>query len=283
MKRLFFPGCTFATAAGYATSVAAVAEVLELPLIELPDWNCCGATAYFSLNELPALMLPARNLALAENLGAEEVITPCNACLATSAKARQKLLKHQSLFEKVNWALAEDRLQLFNPPRLIHLLDLFLEEKTRLLIKVALKRPLKDITVAAYYGCQYSRPPFWAGRDPENPNGLERLAALTGAKVIDLSSKTACCGATQAVIHSEIARRMVKKIVLEARYKGADLIVTLCPLCQFNLETLQLQGHLRRQLPVIFFSQLIGLALGLEFEALGLKRLLIPFEPAVGF
>ncbi|WP_456434425.1 heterodisulfide reductase-related iron-sulfur binding cluster [Thermosulfuriphilus sp.] len=116
MKRLLYPGCTFKTAVGYAPSFAILAETLDLELFELPDWNCCGATAYPSLNELPSLALGGRNLALAEDMGAEEIFTPCNACLATLGKDRERLLGDEETREKVNLALLEEGLQVTRPP-----------------------------------------------------------------------------------------------------------------------------------------------------------------------
>ncbi|WP_456434426.1 heterodisulfide reductase-related iron-sulfur binding cluster [Thermosulfuriphilus sp.] len=148
------------------------------------------------------------------------------------------------------------------------------------LIKESLRRPLKTLRVAPYYGCQYSRPSLRVEDDAEYPQGLDALVLSLGAEVINFSSKAACCGAAQAITHEDVARRLVKKIILEARHKGADLIVTICPLCQFNLEVLQLRAGLRRNLPVIFFSQLIGLALGLPEEGLGFEKLLIPLQVA---
>ncbi len=279
MKYVFYPGCTLKTAAGYEESINATLNVLGLSIPEVEDWNCCGATAYFSLDELVALVLPARVMAIAEEMGAEVIATPCNACYATLRKARAILADEEGLKEKVNMALGEEDKRYRGKVRVRHLLDYYLDPEIHAQWKDRITHPLDSLKVAPYYGCQYSRPQVEDEDHPESPRALDRFLETLGCQVVDFSSRTACCGAAQMMAHRDACEPLVKRIINDAKQKGAHLIVSICPLCQFNLEAFQEQFHIE-EIPVVFFTQLLGLAMGLSEKELGLSKLLVPFKGA---
>ncbi len=278
MKALFYPGCTLKTAAGYEESINAVNRVLDIEWPEVEDWNCCGATAYFSLDELVSLVLPARNIAKADEAGVDWIITPCNACYATLRKAKEILADDLDLREKVKVALSEENLYYRGRVGIKHILDYYLLPDVFDKIKSSVVKPLYEMSVACYYGCQYTRPvTFDVDDNPENPRKLDSLMESLGAEVVDFTAKTYCCGAAQMVTHEEACLKLVNRIITDAKNKGADVIVTLCPLCHFNLElgASKLGGE---SIPVLFFTQLMGLAFGLNRKELGFKKLLIPAD-----
>ena len=277
MKAVFYPGCTLSTAAGYKESIEQVNRVLQVELPEVDDWSCCGATAYFSLDELVALVLPARNIAIAERDGYDWIVTPCNACYATLRKAKAILADNEDLRQKAKQALEEEGLSYRGKPFIRHLLDFYLLPEVFEKVKENVVKPLTGLRVAPYYGCQYSRPQVGDETDDaENPVNLDRLLEALGAEVVDYSAKTACCGAAQMVAHEDGCLKLVNRIVKAAQQKGADAIVAICPLCQFNVETAQ--KKLGYNIPVVFFTQLMGLAFGIPHVNLGMKKLLIPAD-----
>ena len=280
MKTVFYPGCTLKSAAGYQESIEAVLEALEMEVPEVEDWNCCGATAYFSLDEMAALVLPARVMAIAEEMGADQVVTPCNACYATLRKARAILAEEEDLKEKVNKALGIEGKLYRGRIQVRHLLDFFMEPQVRDTWKARIQRPLKELSVAPYYGCQYTRPQTDGEDHPERPVTLDSFLEDLGARVVDFTAKTYCCGAAQMVAHEDACLPLVKRILLDARQKGAQAVVAICPLCQFNLDAPQAKLNIG-EMPVVYFTQLLGLAMGLEERNLGLKKLLVPFKVAL--
>ena len=274
MNAVFYPGCTLKTAAGYKESIVAVNNVLDVGWPELDDWNCCGATAYFSVDELLALVLPARNIAKAEEEGFDTIVTPCNACYATLRKAKAILSENMDFREKVKTALEEESLKYRGNVKIRHILDYYMQPEVMEKVKSSVVKPLSSLKVACYYGCQYTRPIVGDEEDhPEVPTHLDELMSFLGAEVVDYTAKTYCCGAAQMVVHEDACTRLVKRIVLDAKRKGADAIVTICPLCQFNVETAQ--SRIGENIPVLFFTQLMGLAFGIPEKELGLKKLII--------
>ena len=277
MRAVFYPGCTFKTSAGYLESYEEINKLLNIELPELDDWNCCGATALFSVDELLSLVFPARNIAKAEKLNFDTILTPCNACYATLRKAKYILATDGNLRSKVQSVLEEEDLKYRGNIRIMHLLDYYLTDEILGRIKEKKTRDLSHIKVACYYGCQYTRPVVGEETDhPEFPSNLDRLALQLGVRVVDFTAKTYCCGASMMVIHKKECTNLMRKIIMDAKNKGADLIVSICPLCQFNLEIAM--DDLGESIPVIFFTQLIGLALGIGGDRLGFDKLLVPVE-----
>jgi heterodisulfide reductase subunit B len=275
----FFPGCAYATAAGYRESVEAVNRRLGIELVELSDWNCCGATSMFSLNQDDALILAGRLFALAEAQGHEQILTVCNACYTTLRKAGQMLAENPRELARVNEGLSREDLRLSNLVPVRHYLEILYEDVPPEAWSAARSAYTGRIRVAAYYGCQLTRP--WEDLDHgERPSLLDRFLSRVGFQAVDHSARTICCGASHALPYTKDCQPMIRRIVEEARRRGAHLISTLCPLCQFNLDSLQKPSD-ALPIPVPYFSQLAGLVLGIPTQALGLDKLLISAEAVI--
>ncbi len=280
MKYGFFPGCSYKGAAGYKESTEAVSRLLGIELVEIRDWNCCGATSYWSTQSLEAYVLPARIMALAEKQGVAEIVNVCNACYFTLRKAHERLARDNDLNQKVNLALAEEGLKYTGNLNIRHFMEVIVNDLNPDDIKKHIKKDLSGLVVAPYYGCQLNRP--WADiDDAHHPVLMDRLIEMVGARPLkNYSAKTECCGAAHMVAHRDLCLPLNKRIVQDAVNKGAQTICTLCPLCQFNVDASQHKPGLMK-LPVIFFTQLIGLAFGLSEKDLKLQKLLTPFKMAV--
>ncbi len=272
----FFPGCAYQTAAGYQESVQAVCEQLGVELKEIEDWNCCGATASFSRNQDQALLLAGRLFALAARSGFGEIITICNACYSTLKKAAKIFKDCGDLLKKVNQGLKAEGLQFEHPQPVRHLLEVIVRDRDKLNWPGGGHRLPDSIKVATYYGCQLTRPwqPIPQALRPEL---MEDLFSTVGLDTVDHSAKTLCCGASHAVAYADQCHVLVKRIVNEIRAKGGNLIATICPLCQFNLDQGQ-TGRSADRIPVAYFTQVLGLALGVNPDRLGLEKLLVPFK-----
>ncbi len=277
-KYLYYPGCSMETSArAYGLSIAKVASHLGINLEEIDDWNCCGATEYFSINPIPAYSLIARNLALATQQanGTRTVIAPCSACYLNLAKADYYMAERPALGEKVNEALAAGGLS-YTPGTLIirHLLDVIIHDIGLARIKQLVTRPLHGLRVAPYLGCMVPRPDYYhRWSDHERPIELDVLLKALGAEVIDFPLKTACCGGHMTHIGPETAFELLRRLISSAAQYQADLMVTVCPMCQLNIDAYQ--GEMNRhfgtnyRMPIVFFTQLMGLAFGIEAKELG--------------
>jgi len=275
----FFPGCAYATAAGYRESVDTVNRQLGIELVEIPDWNCCGATSVFSLNQDDALILAGRLFALAQAQGHEQILTVCNSCYTTLRKAGQMLAQSQTELSRVNVRLSAEGLTLNRLLPVRHYLEILYEDVPADAWSAGRPGYIGRLKVAAYYGCQLTRP--WADLDhAERPALLDRFFSRLGFQAVDHSARPVCCGASHALPYEKDCRPMIRRIVEEARRRGAHFISTLCPLCQFNLDSLQKSGE-APPIPVPYFSQLAGLALGIPPQQLGFGKLLIPAENVI--
>jgi heterodisulfide reductase subunit B2 len=278
----FFPGCSQETAAGYAESLDAVCQALGLELPELPGWECCGASTFFSLDSDEALVRVARTLALAERQGAEQIVTGCNGCYSTLNKGRKMILSSQEVRGRVQEELRKENLHLSTPVPVIHLLEVLARDVPPETWDLAIEngqrqsRPEERLSVASYYGCLFSRVPGNPD-DPQHPAMLDDLLARLGFEVVDHGAKTACCGASHMLPHGQATRGLVQRIIRTMQDRGATVAATICPLCQFNLDSGQ-RGLDLAPMPVLFVTQLIGLALGLSPARLGLNKLLVRIE-----
>jgi len=287
MRYFYYPGCSLkGTGRSYEESLLAVFEALGVATTELPQWNCCGATAYMSVNELEAFALAARNLALAANGGEGEptcIIAPCNACYLALVKAQRYLRDDPAVGKSVRDALAESGLTYDDRILVRHPLDVLVNDVGVKALEAKARRPLEGLTIACYYGCQIVRP--YAKFDDEyNPMSMDAILRSLGAETIDWPLKSRCCGASLTGTIERAGLALSHILLTEARKRGADVVATCCPLCQFNLECYQRRMRQRFQddvrMPVAYFTQLIGMALGLETEALGLQRTMAPAVPA---
>ncbi len=273
MKYGFFPGCAYHTAAGYRQSLEAVCSRLGIELNEIPDWTCCGATVFFSIDKFKALALAGRIFALARKSGFDEIVTGCNACYTTLRKAACIFSEDKETLDSINERLARQELKADGDMKIRHFLEILVDDVP----EDVWQGNAFDMRVAAYYGCQLTRP--WADLDDsERPAILERFIERIGFLPVEHSAKTLCCGASHAVPYAKACLPMISRIVNGIRDKEAEIVTTICPMCQFNLDAGMKNGKALPSIPVTFFTQLAGLSLGIDPSALGLDKLLVPFK-----
>ncbi|MBI5302548.1 MAG: CoB--CoM heterodisulfide reductase iron-sulfur subunit B family protein [Chloroflexi bacterium] len=291
MKYSVFPGCSLEKGAAgfpYWQSTLAVTPPLGIELTEVDDWNCCGATEYIALNRMAAYALVARNLALAARMDHfTEMIAPCSACYLNLCKADTYLTEDASLATKVNLALAEAGLQ-YKPGSIKtrHLLDVIVNDVGYAAVAQRVTRPLKGLRIAPYYGCLIGRPAFYGQvDDPEYPTALDKLLKVLGAEVVDYPMKAHCCGGHMTQISESVAFDLIQRLVKGAADYNADMIVTVCPMCQLNLDGFQ--GAMNRfyksnyHVPVLYFTQMMGLAFGMNAATLGIGSEIVDARPAL--
>jgi heterodisulfide reductase subunit B len=283
MKYAYYPGCSLEkNAAAYHNSTLAISAPLGLELEEIEDWNCCGATEYFAINRLAAYSLVARNLALAEKqCGKLDLVAPCSACFLNLSKVDAQLQEDPSLADKVNRSLAEANLHYKSgsvKPR--HLLQVIMDDIGLDAIKAQVTKPLQGLRIAPYYGCMIVRPGYLGKVDnTEYPMSLDRMMSAIGATVVDFPLKSACCGGHMTQLNQDIALDMIRILLQNAVDNQADVIVTTCPMCQLNLDAYQgdVNRHFKTKfnLPVLYFTQLLGLAYGMDAKTLGIGKELV--------
>jgi heterodisulfide reductase subunit B len=284
MRYAYYPGCSLdATARPYAESVKAVAAALGMELVEVDDWNCCGATAYMSVNEVLSFCLSARNLCQAARTGGT-LITPCSACFTNLRKTEAYLVEFPEMKQKVDTALAEADMRYDGGVVTKHLLQAIAEDIGLEKIRPLVKRPLSGLRVAPYYGCQIARP-YGIEDDSDNPTILDKLLGALGATPTYYPMKTVCCGGSLMGTREEVALRLCRNLLLCAEQDGADCIAVTCPLCQINLDAYQTAINKNYgthfHIPIVYFTQLMGLAFGLKLEELGLQRCIVPATQVV--
>lgn len=286
----YYPGCSLEkNAHSYHQSLIAVARRLNLHFDEVEDWNCCGATEYIALAVLPAYALVARNLALAapDNGAHAQLVAPCSACFLNLRKADEYLQRRPDMAQKVNVALAEGGLH-YDPGsvKVRHLLEVMVRDVGFDAVANQVTRPLTGLRVAPYYGCLIVRPGFDdAFDDPEYPTTMDRLLDVIGASVVDYPVKAHCCGGHMTQIGEEIALELLRRLLKSASDEGADVIATLCPMCQLNLDAYQdaVNRHFGTDyhIPILYFTQLMALAFGLLPEAAGIGQEFVEARPAL--
>jgi heterodisulfide reductase subunit B len=286
MKYLYYPGCSLkCSGRSYEESLLAVFDELKIDYTEINDWNCCGATAYMSVDEINAFTIAARNLALAEKQFENEkeinLIAPCAACYMVLLKTQNYMDQKPDLRARIYMALKEAGLSNERRVKVRHPLDVFINDIGIDVIRNAKKNSLKGIKVASYYGCQTVRP-YSTFDDARDPSTMDDIVKALGAEPVDWSLKTRCCGGSLTGTVPEVGLPLTYVILEEAAKCGSDVIVTACPLCQFNLECYQKninkKYHENLNIPVIYFSQLMGLAFGIPQNELGIHRLFIKPE-----
>jgi heterodisulfide reductase subunit B len=280
----YYPGCSLESlAVSYHQSAMETARELDVELKELEDWNCCGATAYFHADELLAHTLVARNLALAEEIGLD-FVAPCSGCYKNAYFTSSYLKEDPELAEHVNFALSADNLQVEGSSSVKHLIEVFIEDVGLEEIKERVSRPLNGLRVAPYYGCQLVRPRK-NGEEIENPQDFEKLMAAIGAEPVDYGSKTRCCGGSLIITNRAAALDMVFQLLKDAENRKTDIIATICPMCNVNLEVYQKQVNREYgtnfSIPALYFTQLMGLALGVPPGRLGIGKELVSAAPAL--
>lgn len=290
MKYGYYPGCSMEkNARAYHTSTLAVAKPLGIELIEIDDWNCCGATEYIAINKIPAYALVSRNLALAtEQNGSKNLVAPCSACFLNLKKVDQYLQDDDELKEKVDIALEAGGLS-YEPGSINvqHLLETISVDIGLDAIKAQVKKPLFNLRVAPYYGCLVPRPASMESfDDPEHPTSMDKILDVLGATVIDYPLKAQCCGGHMTQISEDTALELIRRLLKNAVDNGADIIATLCPMCQLNLDAYQdaVNAHFGTNfnIPIVYFTQLMGLAFGFPASELGFGKEIVSAKPALG-
>ena len=275
MKYAYFPGCSQeSTAEEYNRSLLAVADRLEaLDLIELPDWNCCGATPAATVNALLPHALAARNLAIAADMGME-VVAPCAACYKNMNKASHSLNEDDDLRARINSTLNGH--QVHHAPRVRHPIDVVVNDIG--VDNVPVGKPLRGLKVASYYGCLITRP-SGGFDDPERPQSMDRLIEALGAEAVDWPYKTKCCGGAIYMAEEDISFVLSAEVLAHAKAAGANAVAVGCPFCQLLLDLYQDRLETIKgttfNLPIMFFSQLMGLAMEVDRADLGLEKLIV--------
>jgi heterodisulfide reductase subunit B len=275
-RYLYFPGCSLkATGVAYDESFVTLFRILGLPLEELPDWNCCGATSYMAIDEASAFVLAARNLAIAQRHGAAELLAPCSACYLVLRKTQDYVAHYPEIRKKVEEGLRAAALKPLDGVRVRHPLEVLYNDVGAAAIKSKTVRKWRGGKLACYYGCQAVRP-YDEVDKPHNPKRMDELMNAVGAPTVDWALKTKCCGGSLTGTLHDVGVRLNFILLKEAARKGADAIVTLCPLCQFNLDAYQadIRKHTGEafDIPILYFTQVLGWSLGGDPGKLGFKR-----------
>jgi heterodisulfide reductase subunit B len=284
VKYAYYPGCSLESgSAAYDVSVRAVADVLGIELEELDDWNCCGATEYFTQDELVATSVIARNLAMCPPQA--ELVAPCAACFLNLKKTDHLMGKHKQMNSHVNEALAAGGLR-YDPGtvKVRHLLDLIYLDVGESVLREKMVQPLTGLRIAPYYGCQVVRP-LNGFDDTEYPMKMDELFTWLGAEVVDYPVKSHCCGGHMTQISEDAAFELIRRLLDSAVEYKADMILCMCPMCQLNMDAYQgrVANHFNKnfQIPIIFFTQLLGVALGIDFEKLGIGKEIVAAGPVI--
>jgi heterodisulfide reductase subunit B2 len=276
----YYPGCSLeGTASEYDESTKSVAEKLGMNLIELDGWVCCGSSPGHKADPEMALRLPIENLMLAEKSGFSEVTMPCASCFNRHKAAQYEIRHHDGAKAKVDEALGYELQDNVQVTTLSEAIFKHVEPAT---LAENVEKPLEGLKVVCYYGCLLTRPPeVTEAAHPENPTDLDDLMTAMGAESIDWSYKTACCGASHSAVRPDIVLDLSKSIIDHARDAGADAMVVACPLCHLNLDARQMQMEVDEPMPVLYFTQLMALAMGMPEKDILLKKNLVDPKPVL--
>lgn len=283
MEYGYYPGCSLeGTAKEFDKSLKEVLSKLNCGLKEIEDWSCCGASSAHITSHLLSVALPVRNLLLAKKQGLNDVVAPCAACFSRLLSSQKEMKLDEKTRMKVEDLMEEkfsNGIQIFNLIQLFQKigLDKIKEEK---------KVDLSNLKAACYYGCLLVRPAEIVNfDDEENPKTMEEVVKAAGAQTVDWNYKIECCGASHSIAHTDIVEKLSKKILDDAVSHGADVIITACPMCHSNLDMRQKNiikhNPVHKVIPVLYLSQLVGIALGISYKNLGLNLHYINPIPAV--
>jgi len=277
----YYPGCSGAgTSLEYDKSTRAVCDALGVKLVDIPDWNCCGSSPAHNVDPCLSSALAARNFAEAEKIGLNAVLTPCPSCLKNLHNALEHMQDEK--FKAEVDALTGRPLE--NQHSISSVLQILTEEVTPEAIAARIQKPLSGLKLVTYYGCLMTRPGRSMKFDhEENPTSMDRLMQACGAEVLQFPLKTECCGASLGIPRADVVARLAGRILDLAESVGADAVVVGCPLCQMNLDLRQGQINSackkKFKLPVFYYTQLLGLAIGLDQSKLALNKLVV--DPAI--
>ncbi len=275
MKIGYYPGCSLhSTGVEYDMSTRQVCNALDIELVEIADWVCCGSSPAHQCDEVMSIALPAKNLAIAkESVDSKDLVAPCASCYSRLKIAQQKMqdpATKKDIEHIIDTACPDDI-------NVYHALDLFVEKVDDSAITDRVTKPLEGVKVACYYGCLMTRPPKSTGKDNfENPLEMEELMETLGAEAVDWNLKTFCCGAAFALTNTDVVLDLTKQILEDAIASGANAIAVGCPLCHSNLDMRQQQINEKfgtdLNVPVFYFTELMGIAFGIEGKKLGIDK-----------
>ncbi len=273
---LYFPGCSLkGTGRAYEESLLTLFRLLGVKLTELEDWNCCGATSYMSIDEENAFALSARNLAIAQKTGINQLMAPCAACYLVLKKTQDYVERYPAVREHVHASLKAAHLPTMGSLRTRHPLEILYTDIGVERIKSKVVRKWTGGPVACYYGCQAVRP-YYEVDKPVDPTRMEELLDAAGIPSVRYTLKTKCCGGSLTGTIHKVGVRLNTILLKEAARNGAKALVTLCPLCQFNLDAYQSEVRKQMQsnldMPIFYFTQLLGWMLGASHQELGISR-----------
>lgn len=284
MRYAYYPGCSLhSTSREYDLSVRAVCGRLGIELAEIPNWVCCGATPAHVSMRLLAIALPVKNLWAARGMNGRQVLTCCAACYSRLKAANQEMIEDEETRNEINQLLGIDYR---GEVRVRHLLEVLLEDVGLESLRNQASKKMEGLSVASYYGCLLVRPPkVMQFDDPEQPHSMDDLLKAVGAKTIDWPYNIECCGASLSLTRTEIVLRLCRDILADAKARGAECIAVACPLCQSNLDLRQREAEkaygVTFDMPILYFTQIIGLALGAGIRELGLNRHMVNPVPLV--
>lgn len=257
MKYSYYPGCSLhGSSREYDTSTQVVCSALDIQLEELTDWICCGASSGHAVDETINLGLPTQNLKIAQATG-KDLAVPCAACFHRLKAAEHSLKTDESIKTTMKEILDFDY---DGSIQVLNLVDLVYNRVGLQTLKEKTVQPLQGLKAACYYGCLLVRPPEITDFDhPDHPQTLDQIMNTVGATSLEWSYKTECCGGSLALTRGNLVTTLVDDIIDYAIEAGANAVVTACPLCFENLE-----GRQTKNMPIFYFTELLGLAFGLE-------------------
>jgi heterodisulfide reductase subunit B len=284
MKISYYPGCTLKNnAKNFEDSTLCSLRILGVEVEELPRWNCCGTVFSLATDDLIHHVAPIRNLIRVKESNSDTVMTLCSMCYNTLKRANLRVKNDPESLEKINNFMDREKVEYTGDVKILHLLELLRDEIKFENIAEKVVKPLKDLKIANYYGCLLVRPQEIGLDDLENPVVLENLMSALGAEPIDFPYKTECCGSYQTVDKPEIVVERNYQILTSAKARGAEVVTVSCPLCAFNLdhrqaETVRIYPEFKN-IPILYFTQLMAIALGCPEKALSLNLHYIDPKP----
>ncbi len=284
MKYAYFPGCSLSSSGyDYDLSFKFVARALGIDLVEVRDWVCCGASSAHATSHLLSVALPVLSLSHAEKDGFEKLIAPCLACLSRFKAANLELEHDRDLKKKIHEVFDY---RYHGKVKVYHPLEVF-QEIGLDMIRDRIRKKLVGLNVACYYGCVLTRPPKIARFDNvENPQSMDSIIRTLGARSVEWSFKTECCGVSMTLTRSDIVLKLSNDILREAKEAGANAIAVTCPLCQANLDGRQRQIEetykTRYGIPILYITQLMGLAFGAFPKEVGIQKLITSPREVLG-
>ncbi len=277
MRFGYYPGCTiYGSGKEYHMSTQAVSRALGIDLVELTDWNCCGASSSPSLGHDLTFALQARNIAIAEEMGLD-ILAICNECYNNLSQAVRTFREDKEYRKKINNLMIDTGHKVKGEIRIRHLIDVVYKDVGLESLKSRIKKPLGGLKLAPYHGCLALRPGEIAIDSPERPTTMNHILEVLGAEVVNFDQFTsACCGSSVLLTSEDVALKLSYNILEGAKKERAMAVVTMCPLCHLNLDFKQKRMQKRFEeklgIPVIYFTQMLGLALGIEPKKLGLNK-----------